>query len=135
MLYVVASAEPEDIMTDNLCLGASAVSALLYFAKLGAVQRPALQNKTCDTQSGIDGRIRRELCDGFCHNPFFGGVGIATHNGRAIIYENGYVRDAYDRVVLPILEAQTRGYEPCFSDICGLINNNYSADSENPSRK
>ncbi|MBR5308341.1 MAG: hypothetical protein IKU43_06195 [Clostridia bacterium] len=135
VLYVVASAEPEDIMTDNLCLGASAVSALLYFAKLGAVQRPALHNKTCDTQSGIDGRIRRELCDGFCHNPFFGGVGIATHNGRAIIYENGYIRDAYDRVVLPILEAQTRGYEPCFSDICGLINNNYSADSENPSRK
>ena len=122
VLYVVSSAEPEDIMTDNLCMGAGAIASLLCFAKHLAV--PCELSDIIDTslaRSGIQQSIRQNIMRKSSRTAVRFSEGIVTYGDNALIYENGYVRDIYERLVLPAQEAKARGYTVEFSDICGHI--------------
>ncbi len=120
-LYVVSSAEPDDIMTDNLCSGAGAISALLSFAKYGAVPYSLVPEGMGSSRSGIEEHLRTQMAKRYpgCAVRCSDGIMIAGDN--AIIYERGYVRDVYDRILLPLFEAERKGYSAGFSDICSHL--------------
>lgn len=120
-LYIVSSTEPEDIMTDTLCKGAPAIASLTAFAKYGAVP-VSIDASTSDEKTSD---IKNMLCDSiFRKNPKASvrtGNGTISYGNRALIFEDGYIRDAYDRIILPLKEAKARGYTAEYSDICRLI--------------
>ncbi len=120
-LYVVSSAEPEDIMTDNLCKGAGTVASLLAFAKYGAVPFDLSCAKKDTADSGIVNALRRIMAERFPGCAVRCSDGIITAGDSALIYERGYVRDVYDRILLPLYEAERKGYDAKFTDICSLL--------------
>ncbi len=120
-LYVVTSAEPEDIMTDNLCSGAGTIAALLTFAKYSAVPHDLFADKTKSSGSGIEEYLRAKISEKYPNLAVRCSDGIITVGDVALIYENGYARDVYDKLLLPLTEATSRGYSAEFSDICSLI--------------
>lgn len=134
-LYVVASADPEEIMTDNLCKGARTISALLMFAKYGAVQMDLSKGRDNSGSSGIIEKLYRSVSIENREDAVRIGDGIITHGSKAMLYENGYIRDTYDRIILPYCEATNRGYDTYYSDICSLIATDVPTEQESGSEK
>ncbi|MBR3995643.1 MAG: hypothetical protein IKI97_10230 [Clostridia bacterium] len=123
ILYVVSSLEPEDVMTDNLCKGAFAVSQLISFAKDGAVTVDITREKHTDEISNLEKllRIRMEKDSASVASRCSNSTLRCGEN--ALIFENGFIKDTYDRIILPQKEAEVRGYNVEISDICGLLEN------------
>lgn len=122
-LTVVSSADPEDILTDSLCRGADAISALLTFAKYGAVPSEISPESSNGNASGIEEYISLCASRKYPDTAVRCSDGIITFGENAVIYERGYVKDVYDRILLPESEAAQRGYRVEFCDICELIKN------------
>ncbi len=121
-LIVVSSLSPEDIMTDGACKGASAVAELLDFAKYHSVKDASVITDT-SKKSFCEKLIEQRLSQGG-HSTSCYGTAI-TAGEYAYIYENGYIRDAYDRLILPETEYSQRGYKVKFITpyelLCGGI--------------
>lgn len=122
-LNVVSSAEPEDILTDSLCRGADAISSLLTFAKYGAVSFDISSDEKESISGGIEAYLSLLESKKSPDAAIRCSEGIITSGENAVIYEKGYVRNVYDRILLPEYEAEQRGYNVSFCDICELIKN------------
>ncbi len=123
-LIVVSSAEPEDILTDSLCKGADAVASLLSFAKYGAIPQSISADGEPCARTGLEEYLCRIASRKNPDAALRCSDGIITCGENAIIYEKGYIKHVYDRILLPEREAAARGYKTEFSDICELIKTN-----------
>ena len=122
-LYVVSSLESEDIITDNLCKGATAVSYLVSFAKDRAVSLDVSDKKQEYEISSLEKLLRIQMESKNAKIASRCSDNTLRCSENAQIFENGYINDAYDRIILPHKEAKVRGYNVEFSDICGLLEN------------
>ncbi len=120
-LIAVSSAEPQDIMTDSLMPGAAAISALLSFVKYASIPCDVSKIAERAKRSGIEMYLCRKLSE---ENPGCTvrcGDGTVRAGKKAVIYENGYIRDVYDRMISPYSDAESKGFDADFSDILSII--------------
>lgn len=140
-LYVVSSCEPEEISTDGLCLGACAIRSVLEFAKYGCLPIYLSNESHSRTLGGIENKIFRNVeisrNDIISHNAqnIIISNGTAVYGNTAIIYDNGYIRDSYERIILPLAECEAKGYNVKFQDICDLLKNTKPTEPPLPSEK
>ncbi len=132
-LLVVSSVQPEEIMTDGACKGASAVAELLDFVKYHCVKDDSVIYDK-DRMSASEMLMIRELSKSFGTASCYGTV--ITSGMYAYIYENGYIRDVYDRIILPDYEYTQRGYKVRFITPYNLLHGGIpTLPKENTSEK
>ncbi len=134
-LYVVSSCEPEEISTDGLCLGASAIRSVLELAKYGCLPIYLSNESHSRTLGGIENKICRNACISHNAQNVIISNGTAVYGNTAIVYDNGYIRDAYERIILPLTEFEAKGYNVKFQNICDLLKNTKPTEPSFPSEK
>lgn len=121
-LIVVSSLSPEDIMTDGVCKGASSLSELLDFAKYHCIKDASVITDS-SKKSFSEKLIEEKLSEAGQASNCYGGA--ITSGEYAYIYENGYIRDTFDRLILPETEYTERGFRVKFITpyelLCGGI--------------
>ncbi len=129
-LYVVSGIEPEEIMTDGAFAGAGALSSLLYFAKHCSVINPFGRNITSLPESSTRIALEQQMTAQYGETAKRHENSITSGN-HAIIFEDKYVRYAYDRIAFAHRELEDRGYKTSFLSICDAITNQSYTISKN----
>ncbi len=116
-LYVVTSIDDSEIMLDGKLPGAADIYSLLLYASKGAMQP---LSELSEEMTGKN--IRDSLCASLeIANTQRSLPGILYKNDTAYLFDNGYIRDTYDRERLHESEMRSKGYRTEFVNICDLV--------------
>lgn len=116
-LYLVTSIDDSEIMLDGKLPGAADIYSLLLYASKGAMQ------PLSETEEEMTGKnIKDCLCERLeITNTKRSLTNILYKNGTAYLFDNGYIRDIYDRERLPECEVRSKGCRAEFLNICDLV--------------
>ncbi len=115
-LIVVSSLEPEEIPQDGGLSGAMTTRKMLGFAKYCAAYNVS------STKTSISEKLEKDYLQEADSHFIRHYDGVTTIGNMALIYENGYIKDAYDRIILPEKEFASHGYTTRYVSIKEILN-------------
>ncbi len=114
-LIVVSSLEPEEIPQDGAMSGAAALRKLLGFAKYCAAHNAA------SAENSVSAKLEKDFLPEADSRFTRRYDGVTTVGDVAFMYENGYIKDAYDRIILPEKEFTSHGYTTKYVSINEIL--------------